>query len=338
MGSSHFVLASTCLPLLFVSVALGSDADALKPGDRIKCFLHRVTCDRLPIEFYGLHLTIPFVPSANPPSAQDFDYDAKPRRDWPSRLTNNRCSDSARTELAKALVAVPPSSPKAIYPNYCIIYKEPEGPNTVLWIDSSAKRMVLCVAGQASPFDIADIADPRADTISGALLTFLEVAEKPYNDIKDMQEAIENRKLPAELMSIDPKSVEDVFKQKHWNVLGNKLVIGGDADWKNMRRALNRAFYKDRQPAFAADDFRPQLALSAKVASHQYVLLMSYESRLAEIYVDGQSHGCYAISPGWVPRTDEKRLAFDISSDQLLCDILAAAKQPLKPKSTSSGN
>jgi hypothetical protein len=337
MRSTSFVLASTCLSLAFCSAAAGGETKASKPGDGIKYFLHRLIRDGLPIEFYGLNLTRPLRPSANPPTGEYFDNETKPHFVWPSRLTNNRCSDAARKALAEALVSLPPSSQKAIRPDYCIIYREPEGTNTILWIDSSAKQMLLCESGQPCPYDIADIADPRTGTVRGALLKFLGVVERPYNEIKSMQIAIAGRKLAFDLMSIDPKQADDVVG-KHWNVLGKKSINGGDVLWDYVEQALNLALVKDRQPAFAAEDFRPQLGLSTKFDSHRYVLLLSYESRLAEIYVDGESHGCYAISPGWVPQGSNEGLAFRISSDQRLCDILAADKLPLKPKSSPSGN
>jgi hypothetical protein len=76
---------------------------------------------------------------------------------------------------------------------------------------------------------------------------------------------------------------------------------------------------------------------------HKLVLLMSFESRLAELYLDGNSQGFCALAAAWTKREKKesaaaKKLPIAIAVDQLLNEILVAAGKPLKPKTTSSNN
>jgi hypothetical protein len=74
-----------------------------------------------------------------------------------------------------------------------------------------------------------------------------------------------------------------------------------------------------------------------------FMLLMSFECRLAELYIDGKSQGFVAISNAW---SSPGRMQYGATTsvpvaaipDQFLNDILVAARQQLKPKSTSSSN
>jgi hypothetical protein len=144
----------------------------------------------------------------------------------------------------------------------------------------------------------------------------------------------------VDLMSIDPKEVDDIFKGKHWNPIGKKSIKGGDPqsngvdqDWKFVSRAMNNALAATG-PAVAADVFKPRLAISARIPvfpaiangpSRNYVFLMSFDCRLAKLYIDAELQGCYGIN----------NLA---GADQILNNILVAAGQQLKPKSAAPSN
>jgi hypothetical protein len=87
----------------------------------------------------------------------------------------------------------------------------------------------------------------------------------------------------------------------------------------------------------------PREFLALLELRRQFLLLMSFESRLAELYVDGKSQGFCALSFGWTqtkvgPGARARSLGLELASDQPLNEILVKAKKPLKPKTTSSGN
>lgn len=75
---------------------------------------------------------------------------------------------------------------------------------------------------------------------------------------------------------------------------------------------------------------------SISIVSDQYLLLMSFECRLAELYVGREFKGCCAITDGWKLDFTDGNLATEVGADQLLNNILADANQLLRPKTTSS--
>jgi hypothetical protein len=129
------------------------------------------------------------------------------------------------------------------------------------------------------------------------------------------------------VMSIDPKLSETVLSEKQWTVLGKTSITRGGDDAQDVARALRVALNRRAGPAATPDGFAPRLAISVDLDLHgrtqKYVLLMSFDSRLAEVYVDHKCKGCCGIS----------NVA---GADQLINNVLASKHVPLKPKSAAS--
>jgi hypothetical protein len=329
------------LAFICMAFALGSASAEANPGDEISKFLKQITDDRLPIAIYGLDTRKAVTPGASPPTEEVLLQAVN----WPLTLTS-KCPVEARDALKKALAVAPLSAPGDFRPDYCIVYREPEEVTKVLWIDSSKLQMQLYVkpqtqiyvSGRLFPLDISGIqtSAPAGSDVHVALEKFIRVAREPLESMLSMIGTIGHSSLPLELCSIDPKQTVDVFGKKHWSILGRLPIVC---------RAINYALDKDAMPAYTAHDFKPRLAVSAWIpdrSGKHYVLLMSFDCRLAELYVDEKSRGCCGISSAWAAGTIQKLpnpgLAIAIAPDQTLNDILVAASKPLKPKSTSSGN
>lgn len=178
--------------------------------------------------------------------------------------------------------------------------------------------------------------------------------------------------LPFDVMSIDPSKTATILGQKRWKVLG-KLTLSPSAENKSdhirVRAAIGAALDQawrdtraEREAAtrtgsdgqssgyipqseshiYTAHAFTPRLAISARVpktpgpGDEDCMLLMSFECKLLELYVDGHFKGCCAIT-NFRPQ-QQGQLPLQLGTDQLINDLLIAAGQPLKPKSTSSSN
>ncbi len=195
--------------------------------------------------------------------------------------------------------------------------------------------MQLWRSGHSGPVGICGIGPPTgSSTITDALTTFVKAADKANDGWFEMQRQIDAHQLKVDLMAIDPKQVDDVFKREHWNVLGKKTIKYSDEDWNDVATAMPVALNKGSGPAIAAHVFRPRLAISARIPVfpgiangpwQHYVLLLSFDDRLAKLYIDQKCQGCCELN----------NLG---GADQILNNILVAAKQPLKPKSAPSAN
>jgi hypothetical protein len=307
------------------------------PGQEIGRFLTRVT-KGLPVELYRLEPSHSVRGPCNVvPEPKDFGYDNQ------LRLVSHRCSSQARQALSKALVVAPLPEPgrRHFRPDYCIVYREPEESTTILWVDStpSELQMQLQITSRMCPVDVSGIRTEPPSGPSGvgdALRDFWRAARAPYNDMTGMVKDI------TELLSVDPQPVSDIFQGKRWKVLGK--VALDSSDLRNVQIAVSAALDPFGASSHTALAFTPRLAASAWIPAdpsvhnarrQHYLLLMSFECRLAELYVDGELHGCCALNVDWKLKSG---VALGVSPDQILNKILGEHSIPLKPKSTSSGS
>lgn len=332
---------------------LGSDTHAAKRLDPISQFLTGLRSNRWPVRFYHLDRTNPIKPNAEAPGRTHV---AK-EESWPLTLASDYWFDEAREALVGALAVAPLSVPAPVQfvPDYCLVYKDAKKGNTVLWIDSapSELQMQLCITNSACPLATSGIQIPTGgDGVRGALAKFLKVAASPpvkarpgVAYLATMLEANE-----FELMSVDPARVADVFGDKQWKILG-KVSITDKESRTDVVSALRLLVLDPRlpPPAHTAHVFTPRLAISAHIpvkpngARQRHTLLMSFECRLAELYIDHDFQGCCAINNGWqltesTSGTTSGGLPDKPYSDQLLNDILVAAGKPLRAKSNSSSD
>jgi hypothetical protein len=338
----QFATSLLCFSVVAFAIP-GAASAAGNPGDEISKFLKQVTDDRLPIAIYGLDITKPVTPGASRPPKDVLLQAAN----WPLTLTS-KCSVEARGALKKAIAAAPLSAAQPFRPDYCMVYQEPEGVTKVLWIDSAPGelQMRLYVTGSLGPIDISGIQTPTSGggDVHVALEGFVRVAREPFQSMRNLVVTIGQSPLPLELYSIDPKQVEDVFGKKHWNILGKVPIAANSLDWVHAYGALDLALDKDAMPAYTAHDFKPRLAVSTwfpdRSGTH-YLLLMSFDCRLAELYVNDNLQGCVGISNRWSQGTIQRagsKVPLALVPDQTLNDILVANGKPLRAKATSSSN
>jgi hypothetical protein len=333
--------------------AFGNDratADAPKQlGDDIKCFLNRVTCNYAPVSLYAIDRTKPVDVGRTPPPKE-----ALVDPNWPLPLPSV-CSHDGRDALKNALCVAPFQSSEDFQPDCCMVLDKPEGVKELLWIDSSASslQMQLYRSDRASIVDVSSIDASKVPggDVQNALKAALVMCRRPYDAMLDMVGAI--NKTPFELYAIDPKQSADIFDKKHWNIVGR---VASDKTVTNVvNRALNLAFDNDAMPLYASTHvFLPRLAISARVPvlstapsgpRQQYVLLLAFDCRLAELYVDGKLQGCCGINGGWsAPGTIQGPAGsgtgpeLKVAADEMLNKIFEDHGQPIKPKSTTTGN
>jgi hypothetical protein len=321
-------------------------------GKQIQSFLKQMTDTRLAIEVYHLDTTQPIVPSAKPPWPNDLAKDP-----GPLTLASERCVDEARAALAAALRVVPlATGPVKLIPEYCMVHTDAKRKRSLLWVDTDPSRlqMQLFVSGSDQRVDCSGVRPDIRDAIRDFLRAVRTSPGNGYPHIVDMVNMIINADqapVQIELMSLDPKPTDNLFGEKRWNVIGKVAIPNDDKpDQDAIIVALDMARDSGlpdfaRQP-YTAHVFSPRLAISVKSAktqdrpSQEYMLLMSFDCRLAEVYIDHKFKGCSALNHTWrVDKTLEKfGVGVGVAPDQLLNDILVAAGQSLKPKSASSSN
>ena len=323
---------------------------AADSGKQIKSFLEQMARDRWPVDFYHLDTTQPIKAGPRPPGPPELAQDP-----GPLTLVTEKCVDEPRAALATALDVRPLTTvPPKFVPDYCIIHIDAERKLSALWIDTDPSRlqMQLFVSGGDQPVDASGIQANVRDGLSYFLIVAQSMPVKAYRHIVDMIVKTDRGQLPIELMSIDPKPAGDVVGEKRWNVIGKVSIPKYDKlDRDAVIRTLNYA--KDsgppdfRMPRYTAHVFTPRLAVSVSIPtgdpppaaqSRKYVLLMSFECRLAELYIDHQFRGCCAIQNVYPIDVARPELGLGIGADQFLNNILVSAGKQLKPKTASSGN
>jgi hypothetical protein len=360
---------------------LACSVASANPGDKIARFLDDIVKQRLPVEL--IHLSDGSVNvGVAPPNAL--------YRDYTLEVAKGCCGDEVRKELKQVLrVLAQPVAP-AFVPDYCVFYRNQNREVQILWFSThSGNLQMRYYASDLTTDQCQIVPSTTGSDVCQRLLEIREVAKVPpkaaAESVKFMDATIDEFKLPCELMSIDPKPVDNVFGQKRWNVLGKVSITAADNDARN-RVVSAIAIATAVPPEHTAHAFTPRLAIAVRIqrtaclreferrvrsankgewqlidrlldtptsgiveavlvlVSQQYVLLMSFECGLAELYVDGKSCGCCAISKGWSvqkvsdPRAGVGGLATDIAADQFLNNILVDAGKSLKPKATSSSN
>jgi hypothetical protein len=341
----------TVLAFLWLTLArsgpVGGTAVAAGPGDQIRQFLSDIQKNRLAVKLDHLNPNFHQVGVVPPnPVAGTVP------------LANGCCGDEARKTLADVLQVLPQAPPNPFVPDYCVVYRNEKRQTRLLWISSGSPLQMRYYASDGTSPDQCEISESTPGEVRDKLDGLSTIAASSpiaaYGSITSMVGKIEKLKLPIDLMSIDPKQVENVFSQKRWNILGKVSITTADESGRlDVCAAMNLAFDKDNRPKHAAHVFTPRLAVSVSIPTdlprpapqcQKYLVLMSFECRLAELYVDQQFRGCCAINNGWnLPKGSTGAgaaggLGLQLSSDQILNDILVKAGKPLKPKSTSSNN
>jgi hypothetical protein len=330
MRKSVTSLGCVCLALSLGGFLTGRTVRA-DGGDQIAKFLKDLKDEHLAVELHQLiSRRDPAKLGAIPPSWGESEV---------APFADGCCGDDARTELAQALQVRPDFPPSAFQPDYCVFQVNDLGQSRALWIDSVPHQLQMRYYASDGTVDQCGIKEGPAD---GDVRRKLEaiLANAASESISKMIRTI--RKSQAlKLMSIDPKPGDDVFAQKRWNVVGQVSIDTAD-DRKLIQYALDDAIFP--APIHTAKAFTPRLAVSAVIQTttngpwQQYVLLMSFECRRMALYVDGKFKGCCALNNGWPVNPRKRQLALELSSDQILYNMLVKAKQPIKPRSTSPSN
>jgi hypothetical protein len=331
------------LSLMLVLVAsLGTSAARGAPGDDITKFLTKVK-QGLPVAVYRLDHSEP--PRATPAIRLPDPRYLSPEDQW--SVMNNCCASDSREALVKVLAVAPLSvqTSSSFQPDYCIVYTEPEESTKVLWIDSepSREQMQLEVTGRPFPVDVSGIQVPTAagGSVRAAFGLFKVAATKVSDGVETMLDYI------TEVASIDPKQTADVFKRNHWSVLGRVTLQRGTQESRDAYSAVQAAVWPIARPTHTAQAFQPRIAITAWVpdrSGKQYVLLMSYECRLAKLYVDGDLWGCCPLRDWTLPpksqsgSASKSGLGLSVSTDQYLYKILEAAGHIARPKAASPTN
>lgn len=333
-------LVLICLTIL-VSTILQSDAAVANPGDQIRQFL---------IELAEKHQAVELdqVKTALEPE----DVSAAPLTEGKFKgayLPVGCCGDNARQKLNDALQVSSQPLPPTFTPDYCVVHWTDSGKSQVLWISSATPVLQMRYYASNGIFDQCGIKQSTTgDSVHTKLDTIFNTAPSVVlsNVLKAC--AAETPRVRFKLMSVDPTPVQDVFGQKNWKTLGEINVSEDTADDNKRDEILEgMALAVVLHPLYAARDaFTPRLALLAHiprgaedVAEGNYLVLMSFECQLAQLYVNGKPKGCFTIASGYLPKNepDKPGLAIEIGTDQLLNDILVKAGKPLRPKSASSG-
>ncbi len=124
--------------------------------------------------------------------------------------------------------------------------------------------MQLWETGKPVPSAISGIQAPmQGGSVKAALDAFLRIADTAFDGVKCMLQEIGDHTLQYDLMSIDPKQTEDVFREKQWGVLGKVPLRGGDVKWQDVRQAIRiAAVNREDAPEYVAQCFVPRLAIS----------------------------------------------------------------------------
>jgi hypothetical protein len=306
--------------MLGVRVPFETRALCDEPGQQIKQFLYELKTKHLAVEID--RILVPLDPAAvgpERPAAGVFKA---------AHLADRCCGDEARAKIIDALPVFGESPRSPIQPDYCVFHVNDNGTTDVLWVSSNPHdlQMRYYCNGVLDQCRI----DPTAGDVGHNLAGLFDDAPSVLAD--KMLKKCENEAF--DLLSIDPKQTTDVLGLKRWNVLGkvnlSKSPQGVGQSHYDALMALGLAL--EERPAHTAYAFTPRLALSIWISPEssptgpkmRHVLLMSFECRLAQLYVGDDFKGCFAIS--------------NTGADQILNNILISAGKPLKLKSASSGN
>jgi hypothetical protein len=306
-----------CLSFVYLvigaSTILGGRAAFANPGDPpIKQFLDELVFKHLAVELDQIGPALgPEEISAIPPAKEKCKA---------AHFADGCCGDEARTKLKSALTLVAKSPSPLFQPEYCIYQVSDEGKTRILWI-SFATQEVRYFASDGT-FDQSGITSSIATSVNSVFNSSASVLISTLPT-----KCAGSPGVGVELLSVDPNHSKDLFGQQRWKRLGHVSLSPADRD--RAFKAINDAIATS--PAHTARAFTPRLALVSDCVeliqdegSSHWVVLMSFDCRVVQLYADGHFRGCCAID--------------NSGQDQILNNILKAAGQPLKPKSSSSSD
>jgi hypothetical protein len=370
------LLRLAVLSLAAIGLVSGRVASA-NSGDQITQFLQMIQHDRPGVDLWHLTSCFSSADLGVLPPKEDYV-------DKTLRIIDRDRGNASRSVLTQALQVVPQAPDTPFQPDYCVIYTNGElqaRTLRILWISSNPADLQMQYRASDGASDQCRISEATPGYVRQMLARLIWGSTKTA--LTDMVNKISDGPLLFDVMSINPKQTDDVFGTKRWDVLGTVSIKPTEFE-KHIKVTTNILLAIDFPSPYTAIDFTPHLAVSVKVPSlasvwraatkllpsnvqrlithgdnllpasvrlaqqpdsYQYVVLMSFESRLAELYIDGKSQGFCAVSEGMPPPTgfgtQTKASAgnpVSVALDQFLNDLLVEAHKPLRPKSASSGN
>jgi len=342
-----------------------NNQETVDDGTKIRQSLDEIINNRLPIEIMFIDRKPRVIGVGRPETIVVKDS---------LLLASGCCGDAVRARLAELLQAKHGSAPpptvqpaSEFTPDFCIFFQNQQRESRNLWISSSQLEMKYfgsdgshyqCGIEAARPSDLSDQLAAIPDLAK-------KVPMKAYKCIRwvatQIEESANGKPLPLDLLAIDPKQVPDLRANKRWSVLGKVSISASQADNFDRTRvsdALSIALTRpipdpfrsknadDPEPPvdFTARAFTPRLALSVYIPAQaippnpltkHYIVLMSFECHLAELYINDQFKGCCAISSGLNVNPSEQKLGQSRAPDQVLYNLLEAAGQTVRPKPAS---
>jgi hypothetical protein len=310
------------------TLAVGT-ASAATPGYQINQFLQSVRAHKA--EAMLIRLRGNPIPTSDPPGS-DFIYDEAP-------LLGGSFGDSARQKLVQALTVSPCLPCGPFWPDFCFVSVDGNGLTNVLWIDSTPSRPQMRLFVSDGTCDGAVIATPMTGTVETNLIGVGSLAASGCNLIYYMLEGINSTSSPFDLFSVNPtpvKSLAGSAPNPPWSIVGTLSCPATPPDpsacayRSPIVQAVEGAMIPP--PYHTASIFRPRLGISVTFAAPvppgcvagKYVLLMAFDCRKMELFIDGTLVGCCAIN--------------NTGGDQPLNDILTNNNIPLAPPTPSSGS